>query len=65
MSARGETLLPCPFCGSKAAIQNFEEGRGGKSTYIRCPKCETSPDNCYVDFAKRDEAIAFWNTRVH
>lgn len=55
-------LLPCPFCGSPAAL-NF--GNDGDLCNVRCSKwsvgtCLGAGPNCY----HRKEAIAGWNRRT-
>lgn len=49
-----DTLLPCPFCGGKAAFDVSVPG-----WKIMCRSCEASSDNWISEAA----AIAAWNRR--
>lgn len=56
-----EKLLPCPFCGAKAAM---EDGRNDRPWVVECPnrECRAQP---FMDHADtRKQAITAWNTRA-
>ena len=51
-------LLPCPFCGAKAAFEQCDE----KRYYVYCTN-----ENCNVNrfwAGSKDEASTKWNSRV-
>lgn len=54
------TLLPCPFCGAKAAMSILEDEPGETiSAWVSC--------ECGVEICERpteEEAISRWNTRA-
>lgn len=54
------SLLPCPWCNGEAVLEQNLTGRFS-------PRCDD--ENCIgfmvlLSFARRDEAIAAWNTRL-
>ena len=54
-------LLPCPFCGADAHI---EDGRNDRPWLVECPNsdCHAQP---FMDHADtRKQAIAAWNART-
>jgi Lar family restriction alleviation protein len=52
-------LLPCPFCGGKAAITLGLRRGGGQTVDVICQDCS----GAMLAFCE-DDAIADWNTRV-
>jgi Restriction alleviation protein Lar len=54
-------LLPCPFCGGAAAI---DDSPGPLGYVVYCPneKCPVEPEG--IACHDRDVAIAAWNTRA-
>lgn len=57
-------LLPCPFCGSKAKILEYEYG-GLDHRIEYQPSCTN--DNCGVDMnwlETEEEAVELWNKRI-
>jgi len=68
---QGEFLLPCPFCGSDAEINEFTE-HGQTSKIVSCTNSGNfgETDECVMYFpspvaykATKREAIAIWNAR--
>lgn len=56
-----EKLLPCPFCGRTALI---EDGRNDRPWVVQCnnPNCHAQP---FMDHADtKAQAIAAWNQRT-
>ena len=53
-------LLPCPFCGNKAAEY---DAAAGSEHEVSCPNTDCSVTAC-VFAPTRAEAIARWNTRA-
>ena len=56
-----EILLPCPFCGGEAKLQEYDDASGG----IYCSKCNFEP-LVYASFwgkKRKQEAVAEWNRR--
>ena len=53
------TLLPCPFCGRKAAERDIKVPGG--NGWVGCQRCR-----CFMDFVKNGKlrAIAAWNSRA-
>ena len=55
-----EELLPCPFCGEKAAAEDAYNVYGTEVYhFVRCQSC-SSHSRLYQH---RAEAITAWNTR--
>lgn len=54
-------LLPCPFCGGKAAT-----GGGVNYSFVNCTECMASTNVLLADGHQPtlEEAIAEWNTRA-
>lgn len=55
-------LLPCPFCGAKAAFAYIEK------MYKEYPAISCTNDKCFAGkifilFTTKEEAITAWNTR--
>ena len=48
-----DDLKPCPFCGSKARIEEYAMGHKGNGTFTASYKC--SCDNCKIYFAHNSE----------
>ncbi len=54
------TLLPCPFCGSKATLVSEDCGLTVRSNYCECSDCEAKT----ASYTHTGEAIYSWNVRV-
>lgn len=57
-------LLPCPFCGKEATIQELKIGPHyvRKDKYrVKCAHCPCS--FAFMFFKTREEAVKAWNTR--
>jgi len=57
-------LLPCPFCGGPAALENRSKSEHERRITVGC-----SNEKCFaymplVYFARKAEAIAAWNRRI-
>lgn len=55
--------LPCPFCGRQGKVRRDDSA----SWYVECTRRQKAPCPCSPRtdiFAKRDDAVAAWNTRV-
>jgi Lar family restriction alleviation protein len=52
-----ETLLPCPFCGGEAVIEDL--GEPDDDSFAHCEDCGVQQ---IADFTRR-EAARMWNTR--
>ena len=50
-------LLPCPFCGGNAEIE--QEGTGRQSCIVRCTNC-----GCSLESSESFNSGSSWNTRV-
>lgn len=68
----GVTLLPCPFCGSEASLDEHCDGEGNVSKVVSCTNGGDlgESDECVMYFpsrvaykATKREAIAVWNKR--
>lgn len=59
MTKDADELLPCPFCGGAACIDEFEHDYGVKY-FGRCMSCSAELSATYP----RSEAIAAWNRRA-
>ena len=65
-------LLPCPFCGAAAALNNVDWMMGNRLVYCACTECRArAQDIRYTpgpDHGLRDEAMyaaaCAWNTRA-
>jgi Lar family restriction alleviation protein len=56
----GDELKPCPFCGGKAEMMDYERLKDGNLEFhVDCTMC----DCCTVVYDNEAEAIAAWNTR--
>lgn len=49
-------LLPCPFCGGSASIEQF--GDRGQSTIYQCDHC-----SCRLETGEESDHARIWNTR--
>ena len=62
-------LLPCPFCGSKAAHAYYREEYGTNlfSCYVECPDCSCrlydEAEGRFVADSVLDALVKRWNTR--
>lgn len=54
----GEELLPCPFCGEKASLEERDGGWWARCVSRSCLVLPTS-----LDMDSREEAVRVWNTR--
>ena len=70
-----DSLLPCPFCGSKVDIFNEKTGDNLKN-HVYCENCGTvhglkgllcKDDNCYVlgKFEEEVDCVKSWNNRIN
>ncbi len=65
-----EQILPCPFCGHSASVEEIEHGvgtTGGTSFSVGCDS--TDEESCMgyqslTQFNTRKAAITAWNKRV-
>lgn len=65
-------LLPCPFCGGAAALNNVDWVMGRRRVYCACVECRGSGQDIHYcpgpDHGLRDEAlyaaVCAWNTRA-
>lgn len=60
-------LLPCPFCGGKAAFSLGKAGEGEDWHYLECAECEAmGPRVQYAahNIAIKDALSSAWNTRA-
>lgn len=66
----GLGLLPCPFCGSDAALKHYGDGSPDGWTYrVYCTgrragktaQCAVEPST--LSYGYRDDAVSGWNTR--
>jgi Lar family restriction alleviation protein len=60
-------ILPCPFCGASASIEEFENGLKGVAFSVGCDSAEE--ESCmgyqsFTTFARRSDAIKAWNRRA-
>lgn len=51
-------LKPCPFCGEKAEIERY--GNGRQSTIVNCTMC-----GCSLETGEEFNHGARWNSRTH
>lgn len=59
-----DELLPCPFCGSVAEMQEGEKGQAGCFEFIYDVECSECLCRTYYWKDTEDEAITAWNTRA-
>lgn len=65
-------LLPCPFCGGRAVLNNVDWVMGRRRVYCACAECRGSGQDIQYrpgpDHGLRDEALyaaaCAWNTRA-
>lgn len=69
---KGVDLLPCPFCGSPAELNEFHDGTKYVTKIVSCTNSGNfgETDECIMYFpsqvafkATKREAIAVWNNR--
>lgn len=64
-----DKLLPCPFCGAEATIEEVENAVGRTGSVCFSVGCNSKDeDSCMgyqslTTFSRRSEAIAAWNKR--
>jgi hypothetical protein len=67
VTARGEELLPCPFCGGEATIDDVSTSYRSDLKPVWGIYC--SDQSCSIELWSSDEdrqaAITAWNTRAH
>jgi Lar family restriction alleviation protein len=56
-----DELKPCPFCGGRARILDYDDGNGGYYSICECEKCgaKGSESNC-----GRNYTVKRWNERT-
>ena len=65
-----DILLPCPFCGAPASVEETENGIGRAGSVCFSVGCDSKDEeNCmgyqsFQTFSLRSEAIAAWNKRA-
>ena len=57
-----DELKPCPFCGAKAWLNDYEAKFGDMTVQSRCPQCTFCGCNLGY-FPTKAKAIAAWNRR--
>lgn len=64
-------ILPCPFCGSPASVEEFPSGATMKSGAVAFSVgCDSSDEalcpgyQSLTQFARRSDAVAAWNRRA-
>lgn len=58
-------LLPCPFCGTPAAIEEILSlDNENTSWQVRCPAAKCNGENPCSFGNRKDESIARWNRRM-
>ena len=56
-------LLPCPFCGGRAWLNDYEARHGDLASRSRCPQCASCGCNLgYLPTARK--ATEAWNLRT-
>lgn len=68
----GLTLLPCPFCGDAASLDEYHDGFGSITKVVSCQNGgDENREECVMHLpsevayrATKREAIDVWNTRV-
>lgn len=67
MSEKKYKLLPCPFCGAKARINDVTKMSGiffeFIEYYVECSNQKTCGVGPFTHILSKDEAIKAWNTR--
>lgn len=53
------TLLPCPFCGERAEVYDFKDGR----YLVECSNTSCDVYPCTSIHYDKEDAIAAWNRR--
>ena len=70
MSAPKEEILPCPFCGSPASVEEFASSSVEPKKVVFSVGCDSQEeDSCmgyqsFTTYSRRADAIAAWNKRV-
>lgn len=61
---RGE-IKKCPFCGSKAQLDNIDNGNNGWWYSVVCmkPMCRCGVSNTDYSYYNEKDAIEAWNRR--
>lgn len=57
-----DSLLPCPFCGSKANRIDLADGEAAGGSLIVCTQCDASTA---VHFDRKENLISSWNRRTY
>lgn len=63
-----EKLMPCPFCGRGAEIENGKDEQGTEYVYIGCQTCYARSDGWYLfDGKENAEKVVteLWNRRAN
>lgn len=60
---RETELLPCPFCGGEAWLNDYEAKHGDMTPMSRCPQCKSCGCNLGY-FPTPAKATGAWNTRA-
>lgn len=54
-------LLPCPFCGGPAEIDEIDEGENAGGSCVACTRCFASSN---IEFGREENFISNWNRRA-
>ena len=58
---REAAMRPCPFCGGKAELQEYDDGNGGNYAFVRCEACWAKGQE--ANYGQVGVAVKFWNRR--
>jgi hypothetical protein len=67
MTEKLPAILPCPFCGHSASIEEVNSDPKGASFSVGCDNGEEESCMGYqslTTFARRSDAVKAWNRRV-
>lgn len=56
-------MLPCPFCGSKAAIEEYDYYDDGPDYSVQCTNIACACSGPYRFWHTKEEAVKAWNHR--
>lgn len=67
MTTTDQPILPCPFCGSSASVEEFPGGVKGSLFSVGCDSDQEASCMGYqslTTFNTQKEAVAAWNKRT-